>query len=663
VFKPEKLVRVTIQVAAEFVSMATAILAKFKLLHLIRIGETHLGRLGYGAETDGGLLRELEELFRETQGLLEILKVRPEPVELRDLIIPEKEIFRIREQLSEIKEGVALFVNDLKTTEPALAERMVLRDKLSFLPADLDLSRLQGCKFANWMIGLVPAQGLERLEESLSQVHYAFIHIGTLDQRAVITVFGLRRDWQIFENALKGAFFEKVDIPPQISGTAGHVIEQIRSELAHLEEKKKELARQRKMFQEKFGLELLALKEKIIASRNILSARQFFGKVEKSYLISGWIPERLFNDLKEALIKATQGKIMFEKVNPEELREVREGVVRMPILFNNPLLISPFERLTSLYGTPRYKEVEPTIFFALSFLLMFGMMFGDVGQGAVLFFLGYIIFRRLYKYMDYGIIIMECGIVSALFGFLYGSVFGLETIIPALWLRPMDNIAYFVKVAVVLGIGLVSFGLILNVVNAVRLKEYKGLLSTGGLAGALFYWVLVGLGLKYFLTGQLHPWELTFFEWTAGVLITIMVFHRPLYRLLAKKDPLGNAAKEKGFWAGLMESIMEFVDGLIRYVANTISFVRVAAFALAHAALFMAVFSLADLVAHGKAGGILYWLVVAVGNIVIILLEGLVVSIQVIRLEYYEFFSKFFRGGGDLFRSFDREIGSEGKKV
>jgi vacuolar-type H+-ATPase subunit H len=91
--------------------------------------------------------------------------------------------------------------------------------------------------------------------------------------------------------------------------------------------------------------------------------------------------------------------------------------------------------------------------------------------------------------------------------------------------------------------------------------------------------------------------------------------------------------------------------------------IRVAAFALAHAALFMAVFSLADLVAHGKAGGILYWLVVAVGNIVIILLEGLVVSIQVIRLEYYEFFSKFFRGGGDLFRSFDREIGSEGKKV
>jgi V/A-type H+-transporting ATPase subunit I len=112
-----------------------------------------------------------------------------------------------------------------------------------------------------------------------------------------------------------------------------------------------------------------------------------------------------------------------------------------------------------------------------------------VGQGGILFLSGYIIFRRFYRYLDYGIILMECGFFSALFGVLYGSVFGLETIIPALWFRPMENIPYFVKVALTLGVALVSLGLVLNLINALRLREYERLLSAGGLAGALLYWM------------------------------------------------------------------------------------------------------------------------------------------------------------------------------
>ena len=139
------------------------------------------------------------------------------------------------------------------------------------------------------------------------------------------------------------------------------------------------------VFQRQFRPELLALREKAVAARQMLAARRLFGKIDKSFLISGWIPERLFAVLEQELNRVTAGQVVIEKVDPEDLREVREGIVKIPILFNNPMLISPFEKLTSLYGTPRYKEVEPTVFFALSFLLLFGMMFGDVGQGGVLF--------------------------------------------------------------------------------------------------------------------------------------------------------------------------------------------------------------------------------------------------------------------------------------
>ena len=99
-----------------------------------------------------------------------------------------------------------------------------------------------------------------------------------------------------------------------------------------------------------------------------------------------------------------------------------------------------------------------------------------------------------------------------------------------------------------------------------------------------------------------------------------------------------------------LESLVEVLDELLRYLANTASFVRIAAFALAHAGLFMAVFSLADMVKHAQGGGFFYWLTMVLGNVVIIGLEGLVVSIQTVRLEYYEFFSKFFRGGGKPFQ-------------
>jgi len=658
VFSSEKLTRVSIQVPEEFVSAATAALARFRLLHLIRIQETPLGHLGYVAKTDRNLLQEFDGFFKEIKVLLDALGVQPEPVVLEATVIPEKDVFKVRETLEAIREETAPLVQEMRTAEQALHEKKALKEKFSLLPKDLDLSRLSGCRFVNWMIGLVPTRGLEKLEESLSEVHHAFIHIGDLEQRAVILVVGLSKDRSVFERALKGAFFDRVDIPEPYSGLVGDTLQDLDSQLAELVEKNEQLSLAKASLKKKFALELLLLKEKTIAARQILAAREFFGKIDQGYLITGWIPDRLFDTLKEELGKVTEGQVIIERVDPEDTKEVRGGVIRMPILLNNPLLISPFERLTGLYGTPRYREVDPTLFFALSFLLMFGMMFGDIGHGAVLFSLGYVIFRRFYRYMDYGIILMECGVVSALFGLLYGSLFGMEDIVPALWFRPLSDISYFVKIALIIGIALVSLGLALNLVNAVRLKEYEDLLSAGGLAGALFYWMLVGLGVKYFLTGRLAPNEISLFAWAAVVLALVIVLHRPLHRLLFKKEPLKRVLKRQGFFTDVVESFVEFLDDLIRYLSNTISFIRIAAFALAHAALFIAVFAMADVVAHEKGGGFTYWLVVAVGNMAIIALEGLVVSIQVVRLEYYEFFSKFFKGGGDKFMTFERGIDS-----
>ena len=656
-FKSVSLVRITIQVPEQFISPVTRVLRKFKLLHLIRIDETHLGRLGFIGEIDENLLQEYDELLKESEALLAMLQVRADGPGTEPEVIPEKEVFRVKEHLDKIRAEVNAALGDILGTEKILGEKKAILARLRLLPEDFDFSRLANRNFIHWTVGLVPIQGLEKLAESLSQVNYALLEIGPSGEQMLILLFGLKKDWSVLERALKGALFQPLEVPSGLTGTVQQNVSSLEAELVSLEEKRQDLGQQRETFQKKFREELLHVRERIIAARQILAARRFFGKIDKSYLVTGWIPERLCPALEEELQKITEGQVIFEKVDPEDIREVREGIIKIPILFNNPILISPFERLTNLYGTPRYKEVEPTIFFALSFLALFGMMFGDVGQGLVLFLLGYVVFRRFYRYLDYGIILMECGLVSTLFGFLYGTVFGLENIIPALWFRPLDNITYLVKIALILGAALVSLGLLLNLINAIRLQEYDKLLGASGFAGALLYWMAAGLAVKYLLTGRVEPEELSLLGWVTAALVIIMILHRPLFRLLwqrGKPQPISGGA---GWVTDLMESVIEVFDDLLQFVTNTISFIRVAAFALSHTALFIAVFSIAKVLSREQETGIVYWFIVALGNIVIIFLEGMIVSIQIVRLEYYEFFGKFFRGGGERFKPYDREFG------
>jgi V/A-type H+-transporting ATPase subunit I len=382
----------------------------------------------------------------------------------------------------------------------------------------------------------------------------------------------------------------------------------------------------------------------------ILKAELFYGKGDRSYIIIGWVPKPQIQAFQQEVLKATEGRARFNISEAEFVDEVQQGLIKIPILFNNPYLIRPFESVVYSYGTVGYQEIDPTPIVAISFLLMFGIMFGDIGHGLVLFGLGYWFFKKFYQFMDYGIIAMECGVSSAVFGILYGSFFGIEDLISPLWLRPSENINSFMKFAVGLGIVMISAGIVMNVINSFQRKDYEsGILGHYGIFGGLFYWICVGLGLKYAVYGNLGI-RTDVLILLLAVPLGVIFFKEPLGYILFKR----HERKEKIFPSGVglfvMESIIDVMDVVIRYLGNTVSFIRTAAFALAHGGLCLAVFSLANILAQFKGGGLWYWMAVVLGNVVIIALEGLVVSIQTIRLEYYEFFSKFFKGGGERFK-------------
>ncbi len=650
-FRTVRLTRVTIQCPEEQISPVMTVLGEMRLLHLIRIEETHLGRLGFVARVDRDLLGRYQNLLARISRLLQGLRPRVPLPQIAGIPRPDREHFRIDETVAAIEEAVLPLLEERAQARQQRRQNREVLDRLRLLePAGLDFDRLADLRYVAWRAGLLPRENLDRLEESLADVYHVLVPVGREKDRVVLVAMTLAGDEAVLDRALKSAFLEPLALPPDLKGTIGANITRLTALLRDLDSRLAVLAERRHALAETYGSPLLAAREKAIICSQLLRAQEKFGAIDHSFIITGWLPVDLYTDLEKKIDQATDGRALVDRVDPENIREVRAGTLRIPILFNNPLLVRPFEKLTTLYGTPVYGEVEPTMFLAVSFLLLFGMMFGDVGQGAVLFAIGYGIFRRMFRFMDYGVILMECGVSSMVFGVLYGSVFGFENLIPALWMHPMQHIESFMRISVFLGIAIISLGFVCNLVNLVRHRQYGELLSASGLAGALLYWLLAGLGIRFMLSGAIGRNEILAAGVATALLFAVMLFQKPVRALLHGLRKDNRAGLPRGLGLSLFESLIEVGDEILRFMANTVSFVRVAAFGLTHAALFMAVFSLADMVRSAHGRGISYWLIIALGNVVIILLEGMVVSIQTLRLEYYEFFSRFFRGGGRPFR-------------
>ncbi|MGZ8852529.1 MAG: V-type ATP synthase subunit I [Thermoanaerobaculia bacterium] len=411
---------------------------------------------------------------------------------------------------------------------------------------------------------------------------------------------------------------------------------------------------------------LVSTAQKAEVATLLLQAQTYFAAAGRFVVMSGWLPEESAAGMKEKIRAAAGEGAIVDIERAENVPGVLEGSLRVPILHRNPLVLRPFQRLVDLYGTPSYSEVQPTAFFAISFLLMFGLMFGDVGHGGVLFLAGWSLFRFMPQYLDYGILLMEAGTASAAFGVLYGSVFGVHTLLPALWIEPMADLPRFMMVAVIIGALIITTGLALNIVNAWRSGEIRqALYGPRGLTAALLYWIaLVLLARKFVPSTFAIPGSVIV---ALGAAAAVVLIGGRAFAARFEHRRSQPAVKTRPGWLALLESAIELVDTLFSYFANTVSFVRVAAFAAVHAGVFIAIFAVADTLALMRGGGVLSIVVHVAGNAVMILLEGLTVSVQVLRLEYYEFFGKFFRGGGEAYlplmlRHEDRAVGKVGGK-
>lgn len=359
------------------------------------------------------------------------------------------------------------------------------------------------------------------------------------------------------------------------------------------------------------------------------SIKEKMAKGNKYFYLSGWVPESKVDDFKKL-----EDKYEKTKVNIND----RSYSQQPPTKLRNNILFRPFEFLVNMYGSPNYKEIDPTPFFAITYLLLYGMMFGDLGQGLVFILLSFFV-DKINK--TFGGLIRRIGISASIFGLMYGSFFGIEDLIPTLLIKPFDNIMTVLIASVAFGVMLMVISYIIGIYNKVKKQENieEGIFGKEGLAGLIMMisFILIILNIV-----GVNPLPIIFAIILLVASIIMIIFKQPLARRIEGEYPLYDSSKGDYY----VESSFSIVEALLSVFSNLVSFTRVGAFAINHVGLYMAF----EVMAKLAGGGIIGIIILILGNVLIIGLEGMIVFIQGLRLEFYEMFSKYYEGNGRKFR-------------
>ncbi|GHS89159.1 V-type ATP synthase subunit I [Synergistales bacterium] len=383
-------------------------------------------------------------------------------------------------------------------------------------------------------------------------------------------------------------------------------------------------------------MELEKLYAAIYTKQRVESLWRHHAEMSDVYVLSGWMPTDDCYWMNK-LITEKMSKTMIITEKDHVLQKERWEI---PTLLHNLPFIRRFQEIVRLYSLPSYGELDPTFVVALSFCLFFGFMFGDVGHGLALILGTFFLEKKGLMGSAIASVMRASGASAMLFGVLYGSVFGNEEIIAPLWLSPMHSVDSILPVSIGVGVAFLSLGLCFKIENSARREEWgEAFFSPEGLIGLVFYWLAVGQTAVLMGDNPADALSPQFFTVTMVTLFVVMIFGNGVAKLIVH---------EKVDDGGVVHVFSVF-HAMLNFLSNTASFVRLAAFALNHAGLCGAVFMLSEMVENVPGGKIYHAIVMLIGQLIVIGLEGMIVFIQTLRLEYYEFFGKFYRGGGREF--------------
>ncbi len=545
--------------------------------------------------------------------------------------------------IERLKGAMGEHIDEINRKKAAILQYELLKKKMKNIKyKDIDFRSIANLNYFDYEIGALTSINKARIRSNYENISAVVLNIGDIKDSVedlYIIIFP-RKYRDETQKLLKSLNWVRFDIPGDLIGTVYEIIEQLDSKIESLQKEINTLASMLEAQKADAEAMLNRIHTFVLLERKIIGLEHQVIYGESTFVLNAWIREKDLGKVKDLLKKETRKIVIEEKKVCEMERQVMP-----PTLFRNNRFFKPFETIIRLYGLPSYYEIDPTPFVAIAFCLMFGIMFGDIGQGLVYFLAG-LLMLKMKKMPVAGQLLTRLGGSSILFGFVYGSFFGLEHSelpwLPSLIGKPLDpkNIPMILIAGVVFGVAVLTISFIFGIVNSLRKGSIEnGIFGKNGAAGYVFFMSLIMSGVA--VTGvigvpiavPLITMLLSFF---------VMLFKEPLSNLVCGKKPLIHGS----VGSYLTESIFEGVETILGTLSNAISFIRVGAFALNHAGLFLAFLVMSEMTSN-----ILLKIVILVmGNVLILTLEGLVVFIQGLRLEYYEMFSKYFQGEGVAFR-------------
>lgn len=560
------------------------------------------------------------------------------------------------EEAVKVIHDLDITVNDLRekrhTLEDEKANLLELAHKIEpFTDLDYDVDKILRFKFIKYRFGKISKEYFAKLER------YVYSNLDTIfykchsDDNYVWGVYFLPSSQKEKIDAIYSSMhFERLFIPAEYKGTPLQAYNQLHSKVDEIEKKIAAVNEDISNAIESSKSIIYMASQKLESLSKNFDVRKLAACTKNEnpvfYIICGWMTEKDADAFEKDIADDENVFCIIEDDHDNIFSSP-------PTKLENPKIFKPFEMFLRMYGLPAYNEFDPTIFFAITYTFIFGCMFGDVGQGFILFAAGALLYK--FKKMDLAAVVSMAGAFSTIFGFLYGSLFGFEDVIPALWIHPMKTYVTLPVVgtlntvlvlAIAFGMGLILISMVINIFNGIKQKNLEKIFfDTNGVAGLVFYGSIVSSAFL-FMTGRTLPGGIILFV-MFGIPLILIAFKEPLGALIEKKAEA--MPKEVGMY--LVQTFFELFEIVLSYMTNTISFVRIGAFALSHAGMMEVVMTLSG----AENGGSPNWLVFIIGNLVVLGMEGLIVGIHALRLEYYEIFSRFFSGSGREFVPYSKQ--------
>ena len=542
----------------------------------------------------------------------------------------------VNQWLSELSQKLAAAEktrdDKLKT---ALDDDNILSQLRYFEGVDEELDELLHMKYVKFRAGRIPADKYELcFQEMKENKEVYYVATGSHEEWVYGLYFVLPRVADKVDGQFTAMGFERVRVARELDkDTTPQQAAELYAREA--EQAREEAARQQQLIEKlkkDHADRLLSYYSWLRYMSDTFDLRYYAGYRYDRFYIVGWVP----GETAEEYVAEVESHEGFACIIGGSDKRAR---ITPPVKMKEGKLAKIFSPFVEMYGMPSYGEIDPGNFMAITYTLIFGIMFGDVGQGACLALVGFLMWKL--KKMWLGRVLILAGCSSTLFGFVYGSIFGFEDIIPGFHVLEGGNTMKILLIAVAVGVVMMLICMVLNIINGIRQKDIKKILfSSNGVAGAVMYLSLAaGVALTALMGINVF-----------SPLYIIVLIVLPLLMIFAA-EPLTKLIKREKDWKPesvgmfVVEGFFELFETMLAYVSSTVSFLRVGAFAISHAGMMMVVFMLAQ-TANGGHNPV----AIVLGNIIVMGIEGVLVCIQIMRLEFYEMFGRFYEGTGVKYR-------------